>query len=178
MQGNFIGTDISGATAVPNGGEGVGIGGNTASNTIGGTTAAARNIISGYKGSAVEIFNNGATGNLVQGNYIGTNAAGTAGVGNGDGVAIATGASGNTIGGTAAARATSSQVPAVASIWKTPARQETWWRGTSSAPTPPAAAGLGNANGVLARSCGGQHDRRNRGRRGQFDRGQRPVASN
>ena len=44
----------------------------------------------------------GTTGNVVQGNFIGTNAAGTTGLGNANvGVDIASGASGNTIGGTA-----------------------------------------------------------------------------
>ena len=49
-------------------------------NTIGGTTAAARNVISGNLGG-VQL--NGDAGDVVEGNYIGTNIAGTSGIGNG-----------------------------------------------------------------------------------------------
>ena len=46
---------------------------------IGGTTAAARNVISGNGNGGIEI---GGNANVVQGNFIGTNAAGTAAVPN------------------------------------------------------------------------------------------------
>ena len=73
-------------------------------NTIGGTTAAARNVIAGNAGNGVYISGAGTTGNLVAGDYIGTNAAGatllaTAATGSSSRVARPT----NTIGGTAAA---------------------------------------------------------------------------
>src|SRR5205823_6660232 len=72
----------------------------TANNTIGGFTAAARNIISGNFGSGVVLKGSSATGNIVSGNYIGLNAAGTAVVANQtDGVQILFGASNNTVGG-------------------------------------------------------------------------------
>ena len=45
----------------------------------------------------------GTTGNLVEGNDIGTNSNSATGLGNYDGVEIDTGASSNTIGGTTAA---------------------------------------------------------------------------
>ena len=85
--------------AVVNGGEGVSI--STGANTIGGSAPGARNVISGNALEGVRIYNSaGAT--VVQGNYIGTNAAGTAAVGNGgDGVHIMN--AGNTIGGALAA---------------------------------------------------------------------------
>src|SRR6185295_18010727 len=70
-------------------------------NTIGGTTTAARNIISGHASQGIAIVNTGTTGNLVQGNFIGTNVNGTAAVSNGSGVGI-TNAPGNTIGGAVA----------------------------------------------------------------------------
>ncbi len=47
-------------------------------NTVGGTTAGARNLISGNDLGGVLIIGGGATGNLVRGNYIGTDVAGTA----------------------------------------------------------------------------------------------------
>jgi uncharacterized repeat protein (TIGR01451 family) len=99
ITGNFIGTNASGTLALPNS-RAVELNG-TSNNQIGGTTAGARNLLSGNTGSGVAI-ENGATGNIVQGNFIGTNAAGTAALGNGDsGIGIMD-STGNTIGGAAA----------------------------------------------------------------------------
>ncbi len=96
--GNFIGTDVIGTADLGNSLTGVLIG--TANNTVGGTSAGARNIISG-NGSGISIGSSSATGNAVQGNYIGTDVNGTASVGNTyDGIII--GAPNNTIGGTTA----------------------------------------------------------------------------
>jgi hypothetical protein len=50
---------------------------NAPNNVIGGTTVGARNVISANLGGGIVIEGSGATGNLMQGNYIGTNAAGT-----------------------------------------------------------------------------------------------------
>ena len=59
------------------------------SNTIGGVTPGARNVISGNDISGVSFNCNCATGNRVQGNYVGTDASGTASLGNSfDGVAV------------------------------------------------------------------------------------------
>ena len=106
VQGNFIGTDVTGAAALGNAGDGVGIEGDSnaaSSNTIGGTTAAARNIISGNNAHGVEIAGSTATGNIVQGNFIGTDVNGTADLGNaGSGVLVLAGASSNSVGGTTA----------------------------------------------------------------------------
>jgi hypothetical protein len=101
IQGNFIGTNAAGSAAIPNGGNGITIT-NSAGNTIGGTTAAARNVISGNAGSGILITGSGSTGNVFQGNFIGTDATGTMALGNAsNGVQITSGATGNTIGGTA-----------------------------------------------------------------------------
>lgn len=97
VQGNFIGTDVSGTTAIGNGSCGVSIN-NAGNHTIGGTTAAAGNVISGNNGSGVEITSQFSTGNIVEGNFIGTDVMGTADLGNtGHGVSI--GGSSNTVGG-------------------------------------------------------------------------------
>ena len=94
VEGNLIGTDITGLAslpALPGDGNGIGvliISGST-DNTIGGTTAAARNIISGINGPGVYITDATTTGNVVEGNYIGTDATGTAALANdSDGVEI------------------------------------------------------------------------------------------
>ncbi len=102
VQGNYIGLDKDGAQKLANG-YGVALQFGTTMNTVGGTSAAARNIISGSIQAGVYINSSGTSGNTIQGNYIGTTADGTAARGNGnDGVVIFGGASSNTIGGTAA----------------------------------------------------------------------------
>jgi hypothetical protein len=99
VEGNFIGTDVAGNVAQPNG-NGVFING-PPNNTIGGTTSAARNVISGNNGTGIRIFFLSATGNVIQGNFIGTNALGTADLGNAtDGLAISQAVT--TVGGTVA----------------------------------------------------------------------------
>lgn len=101
VQGNFIGTDVTGTVALGNGVNGVTISNGSAQNLIGGTAAGAGNLISGNSSSGISIFADSATGNRVQGNLLGTNAAGTAALSNGGaGVRIGGGAQGNTIGGT------------------------------------------------------------------------------
>jgi uncharacterized repeat protein (TIGR01451 family) len=115
VQGNYIGTDVTGATAIDVHGVALGNGLNGVSivgapnNLIGGTAAGAGNVISGNKGEGIAITGATSTRNLVQGNFIGTDSTGTTttdghgkALGNGgNGVAI-DGAAGNTVGGTAA----------------------------------------------------------------------------
>jgi titin len=99
VQHNLIGTTAAGTAALGNL-VGVALDTGSTNNLIGGTTAAARNVISGNAGDGVEIVGSGTTGNTVEGNFIGLNKAGTAALPNGgDGVTI--NASGNHIGGTA-----------------------------------------------------------------------------
>ena len=52
------------------------------SNIIGGTGDGARNVISGNNGEGVRIDGSHSSGNVVRGNYIGTDAAGTGAIGN------------------------------------------------------------------------------------------------
>ncbi|MFN8374052.1 MAG: right-handed parallel beta-helix repeat-containing protein [Anaerolineae bacterium] len=95
--GNFIGVNSSG-TAVSRNGTGISIQ-QSGSNTIGGTTAGARNIISGNYDNGIVIGGANSTGNIIQGNYIGTNAAGTGNLGNlSNGIYLSGGAANNTIG--------------------------------------------------------------------------------
>jgi hypothetical protein len=97
VQGNLIGTNVTGTAALGNSNHGVLIAGSN--NTVGGRTAAARNVISHNVNNGVSVT---SAGNLVQGNFIGTDANGTAALGNGGhGVYILLGGSNNTIGGTA-----------------------------------------------------------------------------
>lgn len=106
VSGCYLGIDPTGTVAVTNGIVPMQISGGAISNTIGGTTAAARNIISGSFFQGVMIRDAGTRFNTVAGNYIGLNATGTAALTNTyAGVEIFNGAQSNLIGGfTAASR--------------------------------------------------------------------------
>ena len=99
VQGNYIGTDATGTRAL--GGSSAGINILSNNHTIGGTAAAARNVISGNSiGIQLGGFFSGTVGNVIQGNFIGLNAAGTAPLPNlNQGIAV-NDAVNNTIGGT------------------------------------------------------------------------------
>ncbi|MDR3634200.1 MAG: Calx-beta domain-containing protein [Isosphaeraceae bacterium] len=105
VQGNSIGTDISGSFSV---GNGVGIlisGGSTA--TIGGANAGQGNVISGnvargvaFTGDGIQISSS-AGDNLFVGNLVGTDVSGTVAVPNeGSGIAVGGSSADDTIGGT------------------------------------------------------------------------------
>ena len=109
VQGNFVGVDSHGTSALPNEGAGVLFGGvsgtnNTvaSNNTVGGTAAGSGNLISGNNGSGVEVNNKDSNGNLVQRNFVGTDISGTVALPNtGAGVQIKNGSL-NIVGGTTA----------------------------------------------------------------------------
>jgi hypothetical protein len=102
IQGNYIGTDVTGVNPLPNNFAGLTIFSGAASNTIGGTFPAARNIISGnYYGFVAG--NSGTSGNVMQGNYIGLGPDGFTAVPNFYGVLFSDGATNNFLGGTTAA---------------------------------------------------------------------------
>jgi hypothetical protein len=104
VAGNLIGTDVAGASALPNMGNGVDLLEGAFDNTIGGlpptTTSSRGNVISGNGGSGVVISGPLTEQNFVEGNKIGTTLAGDGPLGNqGDGVLIFLGATKNQIGG-------------------------------------------------------------------------------
>ena len=96
IAGNLIGTNLAGTESRENT-TGVTVRGSE--NVIGGTTRASRNLISGNDAYGVEIRDAAATGNNVRNNYIGTNKAGTAALGNGSHGVVIVFAPNNTIGG-------------------------------------------------------------------------------
>ncbi len=100
VSGNYIGTDISGMRAVPNGVFGVAVASGASYNLIGGDSAEERNLISGNDNRGISISDSGTTNNSVSGNYIGVDVSGTAAIGNtSDGVYVGDGASNNLVGG-------------------------------------------------------------------------------
>jgi CSLREA domain-containing protein len=103
IQGNFVGTDATGTTAIGNSNQGILIDG-VSGCSIGGTTAGARNVISGNSGDGI-LIRNSATANVVQGNFIGVDVTGSATLGNtGNSLAAVNiaNSNNNTVGGTAA----------------------------------------------------------------------------
>ncbi len=101
IQGNYVGTDITGTTACPNGFQGISAISVTGSNLIGGSVTGAGNVISGNTTLGITLYN--ATGFWIQGNYVGLNAAGTTGIKNNSGGIFINGAgASNWIGGSSA----------------------------------------------------------------------------
>jgi hypothetical protein len=81
VQGNLVGTDASGGNAIPGQGTGIETLGATSNITIGGTTAASRNVVSGNVNYGIR-FRGTGTGKVASGNHVGTNPAGDAPVPN------------------------------------------------------------------------------------------------
>ena len=95
IQGNLIGPDATGAAKPPANFQGQNNGLNlcygVSNVTVGGATAAERNVISGNVGVGVNLassFSNDVHDNTVRGNYIGTDVTGSARLGNGAGIQI------------------------------------------------------------------------------------------
>ena len=96
--GNYIGTAAGGSNALANGDSGVFIGNGASSNTIGGTVARARNIVSGNVQYGIFLTN--TTGNVISGNYLGVNAGGEIALANQKSGVALFGGTQNIIGGT------------------------------------------------------------------------------
>lgn len=102
IEGNFIGTNISGTLAIPNQGRGVLVAGGASGNRLGGgrgnlPCVGVCNLISGNHLDGVTIL--GGMGNQIQGNYIGVNAQGAALGNQQNGVLIGDGARQSQVGG-------------------------------------------------------------------------------
>lgn len=101
VQGNLIGTNVSGTAAIRTNGTGISVNGSATGTIIGGTTPAARNIVSGGS-RGIRVFESTVSNTTIQGNYIGLDITGTTTIGNSsDGIALSSGSSLTTIGGTA-----------------------------------------------------------------------------
>src|SRR4051812_41422399 len=99
IEGNFIGTDLTGDNAIRNV---VGVDLRDSGNTVGGAAVNMRNIIAGGPGGSagVSISPSGpVTGNVIQGNYIGTDRTGTKAFGFTNGISLSAGATATQIGG-------------------------------------------------------------------------------
>lgn len=98
IQGNFIGVDASGSKALGNGWYGVEI--SRQDNVVGGSAVGAGNVVSANGYGGIVLFKSTASGNRVQGNYVGTDSTGTKKIGNtGRGIEFTNGAHDNLVGG-------------------------------------------------------------------------------
>jgi CSLREA domain-containing protein len=116
LTGNYVGMTADGFSRLPNADTGIEINGDSQRNRIGGVTAAERNVVSGNSGIGVQLLGilqpdgrcQAPQNNLVEGNYLGVNAAGKkpSPYGNqGAGLEMGVCAQKNTVGGTAAGAA-------------------------------------------------------------------------
>ncbi len=105
IEGNWIGTDHSGAQPVPNGrswnggGSGIEILSFTSGTTIGGAVTSKRNVISGNAGTALTVAGDAGSTTFVLGNRIGTTVDGLAGLPNQGAGIVMQGGSSLTVGG-------------------------------------------------------------------------------
>jgi CSLREA domain-containing protein len=94
IQGNFIGTDITGMVDHGNQGRGIALSGSS-NNLIGGSEPGAGNLISGNRATGVRLLG-GSDNNVIEANYIGINRTGTVFLKNDRGVQLRT-SNGNTV---------------------------------------------------------------------------------
>ncbi len=99
IQGNYIGTDITGLLGFTNGAEGLTLFGGSQNNLIGGASVGAGNVIAASGARGIFLADPGTSGNFVQGNFIGVGTNGTTPLGNAlEGVLIDNAAQNNVIG--------------------------------------------------------------------------------
>jgi hypothetical protein len=105
VEGNFIGTSAAGSAGFADGRNGISVSTNSHNNVIGGTTPAARNVISGNgTGILISSASTPILGTQILGNLIGINAAGNAAIANELAIALVqVGGKNTVIGGTTAA---------------------------------------------------------------------------
>jgi hypothetical protein len=98
--GNYVGLQPNGDAPLANAQYGVWMTSGAQSNTVGGSAAGSRNVISGNNQFGIRVEGGSTSFNVIIGNYIGTDAAGTQARGNLRGIMMLT--TGNRIGGTTA----------------------------------------------------------------------------
>ena len=168
MQGNFIGLSPTGGGPFPNN---QGVNTNSQGTTIGGTSANARNVIAGNTSFGV-VLNGNADNATIQGNYIGTDPAGTLDLGNSSsGIIVGTGADDAQVGGTAAGAGNliSGNQSAGIDVNGDDAVVEGNLIGTQA----DGSTALGNSGSGITVDGAGRHDRRDDRRVAQRDRRQR-----
>jgi hypothetical protein len=104
VAGCWLGIDATGTNPAPNAYQGILVTSGSSDNTLGGTNTSARNVISGNSQYGIFITGSNTVGNIVEGNFIGTDPGGSIAVGNKlSGIYLGAATSGNLVGGTNAA---------------------------------------------------------------------------
>jgi hypothetical protein len=88
IQGNWIGIDATGTRRLPNGGVGIIIG--SPGNQVGGDLLTEGNLVSGNLSLGILVSGSPATGNVIEGNRVGSDVTGRVSLGNFGGIAINT----------------------------------------------------------------------------------------
>lgn len=101
VQGNYIGVDATG-TAALSAFYGISLIQGASGNQIGGSAPGAGNVIAGASFAGIRIQGSGSGNNIVEGNFIGTDATGTVALGGAYGIIIGSADGGNRIGGSGA----------------------------------------------------------------------------
>ena len=102
IRGNLIGTRADGVIALGNGQDGILITSGADNTLIGGIGGFEHNVISANDGWGIEVWG-ASSGTQIYGNFVGTDTSGTIDLGNGlDGIALGNGASNNQVGGISA----------------------------------------------------------------------------
>ncbi|HEV2329278.1 MAG TPA: M12 family metallopeptidase [Verrucomicrobiae bacterium] len=100
VSGCWIGVDSTGTNPAPNAYQGILVTSGSGHNTFGGATASSRNVVSGNSQYGIYIGGTNTGGNVIEGNYIGTDPSGSIAVPNGlSGIFIGDGTMGNVING-------------------------------------------------------------------------------
>jgi hypothetical protein len=116
VQGNLIGTDPGGELDMGNGYSGVWIQ-SSPGNTVGGVVSGVGNVISGNANSGITLQNPDTTGNQIQGNLVGTDAAGSSPLPNdGEGIRMLD-VPGNLIGGSSGSGGNLISANTSAGVW-------------------------------------------------------------
>ncbi len=98
VQGNYVGTDVTGSVGLLNFSNGINI--RSSNNIIGDASINGRNVVSGNQQPDIYILGPGVSGNKVIGNFVGIGVSGRDSLGDGNGIVLDN-ASNNTIGGSA-----------------------------------------------------------------------------
>ncbi len=101
IRGNLIGVNVTASSILANGNHGIHIGGGASDNVVGGIDGNTSNIIGGNRSSGIALGGADTSGNIIQGNFIGTDSSGTANFNNYSGITLWGGAVDNIIGGSA-----------------------------------------------------------------------------
>ncbi|NJO05353.1 MAG: CSLREA domain-containing protein [Chloroflexaceae bacterium] len=167
IQGNDIGiigsasVNAAASDITPGNGQGGIVIEDGSDNTIGGTEAGLGNVVAGNLGTGIAIVRSRATGNIIQGNLIGTGRDGIEENGNtGAGIALE-GAAGNTIGGTASSARNIIAANNTGIVLRNSSTTDTVIQGNAIGVDATGSAMLGNSNGgivlngVVENSIGG-----------------------